>query len=288
MGEETVPQQQQIPGIPVPGEQVPGGETQKVENVEEPKYTPTELKAIEQGWRPKDEWDGPEEDWRDAKAYIDRGELLGKLKTQSAELKEVKNMLGYMSEHNKKVYAAGYQKAIVDLKAARIAAMKDENFEAVAAIEDQIDEHKEALQKIQRQPPVVEQPKGPDKELERQWLDKNSWYKTDPSMKHWANGMAFDYKRVNPEATEEEIYEHLTKEVRRTFPHKFKRAGAPNPDGEGRQSNQGGKDKSGDADFDKLMAQMPEDQARVARQMVKSGLVTKAKYVEDYTLIGGR
>lgn len=285
---ETTPQQQEIPGIPVPGEVIPEGKQEaQVEN-DAPKYTAIELRAIEQGWRPKEEWDGPEEDWRDAKAYIDRGELLGKLKTQSAELKEVKNMLGYMSEHNKKVYAAGYQKAIVDLKAARIAAMKDENFEAVAAIEEQIDQNKEALQQIQRQPPAVQQPKGIDKELERQWLDKNSWYKTDPAMKHWANGMAFDYKRVNPEADEAEIYEHLTREVRKTFPHKFRRAGAPNPDGEGRQTNQTGSSKSSDGDFDKLMASMPEDQARVARQMVKSGLVTKAKYVEDYTLIGGR
>ena len=141
-----------------------------------------------QGWKPKDQWDGDPAKHRSAEAYLDRGELLGKLKSQGAELRQVKEMLTHMSEHNKKVYAAGYEKAIVDLKAQRIHAMKDENFEAVAAIEEAIDQNKEALNQIRRQP--VAQPPTQNKALADDWLSKNSWYKTDLSMKHWANGMA--------------------------------------------------------------------------------------------------
>ncbi len=280
----------QDPGIPIPGEIVPGTEVEtEVENAA-PQYTEIEQQAMDQGWTPKDQWDGDPGKWRDAATYIDRGELLGKLKVQSSELKEVKNMLNYMSEHNKKVYESGYQKAIVDLKAARIAAMKDENFEAVAAIEDQIDQHKEALQEVRRQPALEQKPKGVDRALEAQWKKANPWYDNDTSMKAWANGMAVEYARVNGEVTESEIYEFLSNKVRKEFPHKFKRAAAPSPEGEGRQASgaKSGTSKDASTSFKALLAEMPEEHARAARQMVKNGLVTEEKYVEDYARIGGR
>lgn len=285
MAEEN--EQLVIPGIAVPGEVIPGEGTPEGKAPDKPQYTEIEQRAIEQGWRPKEEWDGDEADWRDARTYIDRGELLGKLKTQNAELKEVKQMLSYMSEHNKKVYAAGYQKAIADLKVQRIAAMKDENYEAVAAIEEAIDQNKEALQTIQKTP-ATPQTSGINKTLEAEWLAKNPWYKTDTSMKAWANGMALEYGRVNQGVTEEEIYDFLSKQVRKEFPHKFKRVGAPSPDGEGRQANSGNNDKDAKGAFEKLMAQLPEDHARAARALVRDGHVTKEKYVQDYDQIGGR
>ena len=271
MTEELKPVEGAEVKTPVEGEQ----------QQEAPKYTALEEKALAQGWKPKDEWDGDPEDYRDARTYIDRGELLGKLKTQNNELKEVKTMLSYMSEHNKKVYTAGYERAIVDLKAQRIAAMKDENFEAVAAIEEAIDQNKDALNQIKRQPPAVQAPVQ-DKALADEWLSKNSWYKTDTSLKHWANGMAVDYARVNPGVTEAEIYSFLAKEVRKEFPHKFRKQGAPSPDGEGRGTGGGGTKATTSGEFDKLMATFDEDEARMAKALVKSGALTKEKYVEDY------
>ncbi len=278
--------QEVVPGIEVPGEVIPG--TPKVEDAVQ--YTEVEQQAMDQGWRPKEEWDGDPGKWRDAVTYIDRGELLGKLKNQSSELKEVKNMLAYMSEHNKKVYESGYQKAIIDLKAARIAAMKDDNFEAVAAIEDEIDKNKEALQEVRRQPTLAAANKGPDKVLEAQWKKSNPWYENDTAMKAWANGMALEYTRVNGQVPDDEIYDFLSKQVRKEFPHKFKRPAAPSPEGEGRQANsqKGSNSKDASVSFKALLAEMPEEHARAARQMVKSGLVTEEKYVEDYAHIGGR
>lgn len=286
--------QQQDPGIKIEGEQVPSNEP-NVEN-KEPQFTAIEQKALEQGWRPKEEWTGDPDDWRDAKAYVDRGEMIGKLKTTNAEIKELKQMLAYMSEHNKKVYVAGYQKAIAELKAQRVAAMKDENFEAVAAIEEAIDQHKDAITQVQRQPTVnTGESAQTKKELEAQWLAQNSWYKTEATMRHWANGMAIDYKRVNPAADDAEIYEFLTKEVKKEFPHKFRKVvAAPNPDGEGRKAESTGRDSKGTSNVESLwkqmLSEMPEDQARAAQSIVKNvpGM-TKEKYLKDYGLIkGGR
>jgi hypothetical protein len=43
--------------------------------------------------------------------------------------------------------------------------------------------------------------------------------------------------------------------------------------------------KGGSKEFDSLMNDLPEDQARVAKDLVKRGYVSKEKYVEDYNNI---
>jgi hypothetical protein len=99
-----------------------------------------------------------------------------------------------------------------------------------------------------------------------------------------------EYSSVNGGASEEQIYEFLSRQVRKEFPQKFKRQSAPSPEGEGRQASgtKGPQSKDASASFKALLAEMPEEHARAARQMVKQGLVTEEKYVEDYARIGGR
>src|SRR5438132_1680053 len=70
-------------------------------------HTALEERAIEQGWRPKDEWDGDESEFRSAREFIDRGELLRKISSQGDELRKLKEVAGALSEHNKQVYVAG-------------------------------------------------------------------------------------------------------------------------------------------------------------------------------------
>jgi hypothetical protein len=88
------------------------GSTSQAENTTQ--YTETELRAMEMGWKPKDQWEGDPNEHRSAKEYIDRGELLGKLKQQGSELRELKAMVSTLSEHNRKVHAEAYRQAITD------------------------------------------------------------------------------------------------------------------------------------------------------------------------------
>jgi len=270
--------------------------TENVENVDqtsaetqttEPQYTETEQRAMEQGWQPKDKWDGDPEDHRSAKEYLDRGELLGKIKSQSQQIREVREMLTHLSGHNQKVYLAGYEQALAQLKAQRLEAMKEGDVETAVALEDKIDQHKEAISTIKATPAA--KPQAEDQSpVYQDWLKTNSWYLSDESMRHWANGMAISYTNKNKgQVTEEQIYQHLSKEVRETFPAKFRKAGAPNPDGEGRAANRGNTRSASD-DFDSLIKGFSEDDARAARNLVKTGVLTKEKYVADYKAIGGR
>src|ERR1017187_6293930 len=84
-------------------------------------YTETEQKAIDQGWDREVEGDNK----RSAKEFLDQGELLGKIKSQSNELKQIRQTLDGLSQHNKNVYQASYERALVDLRAQKVAAVKD-------------------------------------------------------------------------------------------------------------------------------------------------------------------
>ena len=100
MAEETVQIAQ------VEGQENPPTVTTTTETTETPskQYSELEERAIAQGWKPKDQWEGPPEEHRSAKDFLEFGEILGKLKTTSNEVKELKNSLRYLSEHQKKVY----------------------------------------------------------------------------------------------------------------------------------------------------------------------------------------
>lgn len=261
---------------------------------EEKQYTATELKAMEQGWKPLDDWtaDGHDpEEHRSAREFLDRGELLGKIKTIGAENRKFQEMMQHLSAQNQRVFQAGYEKALTDLKAQRAQAMKDGDIDTALQLEDKIDQTKDAIRALKT--PAREVPQGPSP-VYQEWLKDNSWYLSDRVMHNFTNAIAGDYGLANPGASEQEVYEYIDKELRRNFPDKFRPKSAvrsaPQPDGQGRKAGSAsGANKSGKDAFDELVSQFNELDARAARNLVKQGYVTKEKYVEDYYAnAGGR
>jgi hypothetical protein len=247
-------------------------------------YTALELEALKQGWKPKDKWEGDPEQHRSAREYLDRGELLGKIKSQNTQLDEIKKALGAMSEQNKKVHQAGYEQALKDLRAQRAAAMREGDFETVEQLEEKIDEHKEVIREIKHQPAQLPGPSATTQE----WLSENPWYAKDRIMRKVADELAVEYVQSHPRASEEAIYEYIDKKIRTELPDKFKKqtTSAPDPDGESRQVVRG--KQSAFSSFDKLLDGMTDDQRNIAKTLVKTGAITKEEYVKQYNqMMGG-
>ncbi len=273
----------------------PEGDTQKEEVKPEPKAEKQDdahtARAKASGWTDKEAWveaGHDPDDWRDARTYNDRGELLKKISSQSAELRKVQEAVASLSEHNKQVYVAGYKKAINDLKVQRAQAIENNDGKALLQIEDAMDQQKEALQKVESTP--VAQPVTTVTPAFQDFKDANDWYDKQPALKKWAHGEAIDFAKENPRASEQAVYDHIAKAVRTEFPEKFQKKNSPPPalDGEGRSSTAGraATTKGSTQAFEKLMDRLPEDQARVARDLVKRKYITAEKYVEDYESIG--
>jgi hypothetical protein len=245
-------------------------------------YSAIEQTAINQGWDPDYEGDNK----RSAREFVDRGELLGKIKSQSEEIKAVKKIAETLSQQNKNVYIASYEKALKDLTAAKIEALDDGGKgKQIVQLDESIAETRIALANIKAQPVTTAKETG-ETETFKAFKEANSWYDTSKKMKNWAHGTAIEFAKEHENATEEQVYNYISKEVRKEYPEKFVK-GPPSPDGEGR-GNSGGNSqasKGSSKEFDSLMNNLPEDQARVAKDLVKRGYLTKEKYVEDYNNI---
>jgi hypothetical protein len=270
--------------VVTPEVQVVDQEQQKVEQ-QERVYTDVEQRALDQGWKPLEDWEGDPADHRSAKEYIDRGELLGKIKSQSSEIREVKQMLATLSEHNKKVFLAGKEEALKELKSQRVIALKEDEVEVAVELEDRIREAEKIID-ITKAAPVPKPSEGPTPAFEA-WLEKSQWYANDEGMRAWADGEGLALGKSGKRVTEQDVYDHLSKKVKEVFPQKFQRTSAQSPDGDGRKGVTNRTAKGGDK-FEQLLSEMPEHQARTARNLVASGLLTKEKYVEDFDAIGGR
>lgn len=254
----------------------------KTESTSETKeYSAIEQEAISQGWNPDYEGDNK----RSAREFVDRGELLGKIKSQSEEIKAVKKIAETLSQHNKNVYIASYEKALKDLTEAKIKAL-DEGGKGkkVVKLDEAIVETRTALANMKAQPVIAAAPAG-ETETFKEFKKANPLYTRDEDFKDWAHGVAISYAKQHENATEEQVYDFITERAKKKYPDQF-RKGPPSPDGEGR-GNSGGSKSTGNSskEFDSLMNNLPEDQARVAKDLVKRGYLTKEKYVEDYNNI---
>lgn len=246
-----------------------------------------EERARSQGWVPKEEWKGDPAAWRPAAVFVDRGELLTKIKSQSTEMRELRAMLSELSEQNRKLYEAGYQKAIKELEAMRDAAIEAQDMQAVRAIDQDIRAHERALEATTSKPKVAATSAASAEANYKEFLSRNRWYEEDERLQDWANGRAVKYRTQHPNASDIDVYEHLEEQVRIQHPDKFKRVGAPSPDGKGDRGGASPPKTRGGDEFERLLSQLPEDQAAIARNFVKRGVMTKEKYIQDLKAIGG-
>ncbi len=116
--------------------------------------SPSEAKALEQGWKPKEEWvaeGGDPDEWRSAREFVDRGELLKQIHNQNRKFKQIEQSFGALKGHHDKVYQKAYDDAVKSLKAERRAAMVDGDLERVEMIEDRLEETQQEYHKTQAQ-----------------------------------------------------------------------------------------------------------------------------------------
>jgi hypothetical protein len=198
-------------------------ETQVPEGQEpqERTYSEIELKAIDQGWIPKEEFDGDESEFIDAPEFVRRGELFKRIESQSKELKQVRQALDAFRVHHSKVKEAEYNRALKDLQAARKEATVNGDHEQAFALEEKIDEIKAEKQAI------VEEAQKPTPEPEtytpefQHWVENNPWYESNRVMHAAADQLGLQLHRQGYSPSE--ILKMVEKEIRQEFKHKFER-----------------------------------------------------------------
>jgi hypothetical protein len=197
------------------------------EEAQSPELTPDEQLATSRGWKPKDQWDGPEDEWKPAKVFNQIGELKEQLVGKDKDLKKVNKVLDLMKEHHLRVRETAIAEAIRELKAQRAAALDEQDFGAAEKIRDQIDDVKTKFANTGALPQHIEQEvqaqtNEPDPELFA-FMDRNAWYKPNSTdaMSKKADALGWAYKTENPDMPFKEIIKNVESDIRKLFPEKF-------------------------------------------------------------------
>lgn len=245
-------------------------ETQAPEGLEEQNtIDPVEAKALEKGWKPKDEYQGDADKWRSAEVFLALDEPLKRIEHQSKEMKQLRQALETFKEHHTKVETVAFDRALKSLQAERKQAMIDGDTEKVFELEEaaeQVKDQKRALADESKRP-VVQEPAVVNPEF-TEWQSHNQWYQSNKAMTAAADtyGTELHAQGYTPNQVLRKVEEYIKQE----FPHKFENAkttGASRVEGGTRN---GSRSNGGPA--------LTEEQTAIMRKFVKQGVMTEAQY----------
>lgn len=238
-------------------------------------HTEAEVRAMESGWVPQDQWEGDPDQWRPAKEFNDRGELFKKIDDQNRTVKELKRALDDMKKHHASVRETEFSRALDSLKQQKKTALQEGDAEQVIQLDDKIDLVKEEQSKLKNEPTQVQE-QGPNPEFV-DWTNRNKWYENNQPMRAYADALGRDlaYKGLAPSAVLKEV-ERL---VRDEFPTKFTNPNRGKPGAVEGSSNKGG--STGNS------FSLSDDERRVMQRFVRSGVMTEAEYVKDLKAVRG-
>lgn len=247
------------------------------ESAEQVEHSPTELKAIESGWVPKEEFQGDEHKWVEAGEFLRRGELFKKIEDQGKQLKDVRSALNEMKKLNSQIQEVEYKRALDTLKAQKKAALEDGDADAVIAAEDRIDMVKEQQKEMQRQSPVAQSDEGSEHPEFVAWTEQNNWYKSSTPMKAFADALGQELARAGNSPSE--VLKKVAIEVRKEFPNKFRN---PNQDKAGAVEGSSGRGVSSTARFT-----LSDEERSIMNKFVRQGVMSEKEYVEQLKKVRG-
>jgi hypothetical protein len=228
-----------------------------------------EQQAKEQGWKPKEEYQGDPAKWRPAKEFVDRGELFSKIDTMGKELKETKKALAMLQEHHSKVREVEYNKALTELKTLQKKHLEEGNsdgyLETTELLTDLKAEQK-AREVVKEVTPQQQDPRF------IAWVDENKWYQKDDEMRQFADSIGMGYAQTHPNQSPEEVLFYVTKQVKERFKDKF-----INPN----RSKPGAVGTSDTNSESKGSFQLTEDERRVMNTFIRAGVMTKDNYINE-------
>lgn len=268
-------------GIEVPGEEKGSA------------LSPVEVRAREKGWRPQDEFKGNPDDWVDAKEFVGREKLFDKIRELKGDLHRQANKfdkdMEVISKHLSETEERAYAKAKKELQAQRRVALKEENPDAVEAIEENLEqlekEKQAALAKIPK--PMVQT--GPTPAFQ-EFQEKNQWFKLNSAgmpeneMTEDAIAIGTGYAAAHPNLSHSEVLKYVAKKVKAMYPEEKKDEEETQPTKRGGslvESGSGGNREQASKASKKTKitrSDLTSDQQKIMDRIVKLGVLkTKAE-----------
>ncbi len=254
---------------------VGGNEPQ--EQSQEKQYSAIEQRAMEQGWRPKEEFEGDPDAFIDAPEFVRRGELFSKIEHQSKELKAVKAALDALKQHHSKVKEVEYERALKALQNARKQALVEGETERFLELEQRIEEVKEEKEEFDKNLDSVKAEPVRDINPEfTAWIERNSWYESSKPMRAYADKLGIELAQEGHSPSQ--VLVMVEKEIKKEFAHKFQNQKASRPQAVEPAGRSGAKVDS---------FQLSDEERSIMRKMVRGGALTEQEYIKQLKELKG-
>lgn len=252
----------------------------KEEVKQEAALDPFEARATDQGWKPLEDWTAAGNDpaeWRDARAFLDRGEILSRVSQQNKEIKELRKTLKAFEEHNKQLAESKYKEKLTELRGAKKEALEAGDAARVVQLDEQIDMVRDA-QAENKASATIDLPPEVPQEFQT-WMDRNSWYGQNDEMRMFADNVGTAFAKTNRTKSPAEVLKYVETRVKKAYPDMFQNPARSAPSkvegGEGTRRAQ--TSKSQDID-------LPPEAISVMNTLVRGGVMTKEEYIKQYKL----
>lgn len=240
-----------------------------------------EDRAKEQGWRPKEEFDGDKSKWVSAETFLAKGELIDKIETLGKELKNTKKAMAMLQDHHKQVKEAEFTRAVNFLKQQKKQAYESGDVDKLIEIDEQIATVKETQK---RQTELVTQ-QNEEQETHPEfvnWVQDNRWYNNDTELRDAADGIGLSHAKNNPDKSPAQVLEFVSKKIKALYPEKFTNQNRNRPSAVEGSGNSSGRRTGSGIDLD-----MSEDEIKVMQTFVRQGIMTKDEYIKELKSVKG-
>lgn len=170
-----------------------------------------EQEAYDQGWRPESEYTGKEGSWKTPITYIVDGKYYDEMKSNHAEMKQMKVDFDQRLENSNKLHVARTAREISDLKAQQRDAVMTSDTEAY-------DDAQKQIEKLQEAPVEVKKSQAVDPVIS-EWESNNAWINdlTDERTPV-AQGIWSQYLAKNPTASNAQAIAHIDERMGKLYP----------------------------------------------------------------------
>lgn len=172
-----------------------------------------EQKAFDQGWRPQEEFKGPEDNWKTAKEYVRDGEWIEKLNELKGDISKQQRDFDQRLENTNKLNEARRQAKIKKLKSEQRDAVDMSDTDAYDKAQAGIEELEKGIVET-----TAPQQQGKDPVI-TEWETKNPWINEQGNDKSvYAVGVWNNYVQANPSATTQQALAHVDSKIAALFP----------------------------------------------------------------------
>jgi len=261
----------------IPGEVAPTGAAVSDDTGSASTTPSIEDRAREQGWRPKEEFDGDPSKWVSAETFVAKGELIDRIEALGKKLKDSEKTIGMLKEHHTKVKETEFKRAVEFLKSQKKAAYENGDVDKIIEIDEKIAEVRET-QKAQAAAEVEPTVNEPHPDFQS-WVSENRWYEKNSEMRADADAFGEAYARNNPSKTPSEVLKYVTEKIKRTYKEEFENPNRSRPSGvEGGGTRQG---------TSRDTFTLTEEETRVMNTFVRNGVMTKEEYLKEVKAMRG-